>query len=131
MTPQQPTPGSTPATVAAFSVGSRHYESRLNDCGKVNCRQCGGTGRRHPSHGPYWYLCVMARGSWRRIYLGKELDTTKYVAPDGSIDWAAVRAKRRRKNTVEATNRDVPGQTTIYDTIPDPLHDTPREEVAS
>jgi len=128
MTPQQPTPGSTQATVAAFEVAGRHYEARLNDCGKINCRKCGGAGRRHPSHGPYWYLCVMSRGSWRRIYLGKDLDTTKYVDPTGHIDWAAVRNKRARKNTTEATNHDVPGQTNIYDMVPDPLADRAAQE---
>ncbi|MBA7695814.1 hypothetical protein ES703_104453 [subsurface metagenome] len=108
--PQQPAPLSTKATVNAFSIGSRHYEQRFNDCGKINCNKCGGSGPRHPSHGPYWYLCVLAKGAWRRIYLGKELDTTRFVNDDGTIDWAAVKQKRILKTYTEQTNVEAPGQ---------------------
>lgn len=123
MSAQQPAPATTRATIAAFEIGPRHYESRLNDCGKANCKRCGGTGKRHPSHGPYWYMCVMSRGSWRRVYLGKELDTTKYVNGNGTVDWDAVRKKRRSKTFVEQTDRECPGQTTIFPQTGPPLGD--------
>lgn len=107
---QQPAPLSTKATVNAFSIGSRHYEQRYNDCGKKNCRKCGGSGPRRPSHGPYWYLCVLAKGAWRRIYLGKELDTTRFVGEDGKVDWQQVKEKRILKTYTEETNTEAPGQ---------------------
>jgi len=86
------------SVVASFSAPGRHYEARLNDCGKVNCSKCGGAGRRTPSHGPYWYLCVQSRGQWRRIYLGKELDTARFITSNGRVDWDAIKAARKKKN---------------------------------
>lgn len=93
-------PSRSSAVVNSFTQDGRHYEARLNDCGKANCTRCGGEGKRHPSHGPYWYLCVQRNGRWHRIYLGKELDTRRYVLPNGEVDWPEVlrsRAKHRRR----------------------------------
>lgn len=77
-----PDPGTGKAVVESFKFQDRVYELRLNSCGKQNCRTCSG---REPRHGPYWYLCVPWGGKWRRIYLGKDLDTTKYIGPDGKV----------------------------------------------
>lgn len=117
MTTDFAAPSRTSAVVSAFSQSGRHYESRRNDCGKLNCTKCGGEGRRTPSHGPYWYLCAMRRGQWHRIYLGKELDTTKYVTPNGQVDWKAVNeARKGRKLATEEKDHEAPGQQDILNT---------------
>jgi len=85
--------------LATLRQGGRTYEQRLNDCGKANCRKCGGDGARQASHGPYWYLCVLLRHKWVRIYLGKELDTARFVDATGEVDWEAVKAWKVRKAT--------------------------------
>ena len=41
----------------------------------------------------------MLHGRWQRIYLGKNLDTTKYITANDEIDWEAVKAFRARKCT--------------------------------
>lgn len=86
MTPKYrpgPDPGKGKAVVESFKFKDRIYELRLNACGKTNCATCSGN---LPRHGPYWYLCVPWSGKWRRIYIGKDLDTTKFICPDGSVD---------------------------------------------
>jgi len=121
-------PPHDPATLTIFKQGGRTYESRLNDCGKINCQKCGGDGTRAPSHGPYWYLCVNMRGKWVRIYLGKELDTKKYVTPEGQIDWEALKEFRVRKTTIVVPN---PSKISYHrfhdenDLIPDTLPSEP------
>lgn len=83
-------------------VGNRTYEYRYNRCGKKNCHVCYHRQADYsgpPGHGPYWYLCVTHRGRWRRLYIGKELDTQKFVLPNGSIDWEAYRNRATRKDT--------------------------------
>ena len=77
-----PDPGKGKAVVESFKFKGRVYELRLNSCGKQNCHTCLGN---IPKHGPYWYLCVPWGGKWRRIYIGKDLDTTKYIEPDGKV----------------------------------------------
>jgi len=98
-----------------FRQAGRTYESRLNDCGNLKCQRCGGDGPRHASHGPYWYLCVNINAKWVRIYLGRELDTTRFVAPDGQIDWDAIKIFRARKMTTLVPN---PNKIT-YEPLPD------------
>jgi hypothetical protein len=70
-------------------VGARTYEQRRNRCGRRNCRTCygppGDQGRR-PGHGPYWYLILSTRRGIRRVYIGKNLDTARFINPDGSIN---------------------------------------------
>lgn len=96
--------------VRTIPVANRTYEQRFNLCHRKNCHTCYGRQPDYagpPGHGPYWYLCVTIRHRWTRIYIGKELDTTKYVLPDGSIDWAtlAQRKKDRLKRTRGAARR--------------------------
>lgn len=91
--------------VQAIDVGGRHYECRLNRCGKRGCRVCDSAiapPGKAPGHGPYWYLVAQSRGKTRRLYIGKELDTSKYVTPGGFIDWHGYR--NRGKKVEEATN---------------------------
>lgn len=68
--------------------GNRIYECRYTRCGKPNCSVCN-PGEFNPDrpigHGPYWYLCARHGKRWRRLYIGKELDTTKHIGPDGEI----------------------------------------------
>lgn len=94
-----------------FSIRDRHYEARLVDCGKPNCTKCGGRGRRHPSHGPYWYLCYTHQARWYRQYLGKEVDTSRFVTAHGNLDIIALRAKRRNRRIQPAEkSHEIPGQ---------------------
>lgn len=122
-------PDSTPATLTSFRVGSRTYERRYVDCGKEGCHRCNRGHYRRPTHGPYWYLCFAQKGSWIRIYQGKELDTTKFVTADGRIDFAAIRARKtkqlgqtltpgRRRDRNEKAEHTIPGQTDMVDDIP-------------
>lgn len=78
-----PDPGKGKAVVESFKFKGRIYELRRNACGKRNCNTCSGT---IPRHGPYWYLCTPWGGKWRRIYIGKDLDTTKFIDKDGNVD---------------------------------------------
>lgn len=83
--------------VQRVAVGVRHYELRYNRCGKESCtvcyhRQADYAGR--PGHGPYWYLSVARGRKWVRLYIGKELDTVKYIGGDGEIDWSLVKKKK-------------------------------------
>jgi hypothetical protein len=83
-----------------IDVGERHYELRYNRCGKSNCRVCVGAKELRPGppgHGPYWYLCFTASGCWVRLYLGKELDTKRWVTAEGQVDYAAYKAEVRRR----------------------------------
>jgi len=107
-----PEPGKGVGSVTTFKVGHRTYERKYVDCGKPNCGSCNTASGSFPSHGPYWYLCVPRAGKWTRIYLGKECDTTRYITPDGQIDWQAIKnkPKRRRlaKHTPTPTGADPP-----------------------
>lgn len=83
-------------------VGTRTYEQRYNRCGKRNCRTCYHRPADYcgpPGHGPYWYLCITFNGRWRRLYIGKELDTAKFIQADGSIDWVAFKNRATRKDS--------------------------------
>jgi hypothetical protein len=99
--PKSPDSSHNPV-LSTFKQAGRTYEQRLTDCGKPNCLRCGGSGPRVASHGPYWYLCVLMNHHWVRIYLGRELDTKRYIAPDGQIDWEALKIWRARKITTIA-----------------------------
>lgn len=81
--------------IATVTVNGRSYEQALGDCGKPRCTRCNPPTGRAPSHGPYWYLLGYRNGGRSRIYLGKELDTTRYASPSGGIDWTAVDQKKR------------------------------------
>ena len=74
--------------VTSFKIGERTYERQLVDCGKKNCSRCRTPTGRAGSHGPYWYMCALWQGKWRRVYIGKNLDTTRFILPDGAVDWA-------------------------------------------
>lgn len=110
-----PEPGSSPATVTTFKEGDRTYERKYVDCGKDNCSYCNTDLGRIPSHGPYWYLCVPKNGVWYRIYLGKELDTKRFVRDNGTIDWPAVKARRRKKLEGKHNTKAIPGQEDAVD----------------
>jgi len=93
---------SNPNLVTSFKVKNRTYERRLVDCGKSNCQRCGGDDTRKPSHGPYWYLCIARKSKWYRVYLGKELDTGRFIKADGRIDWEAIRHRKPQVRKIKA-----------------------------
>lgn len=113
-----PTPLHRTTVIGAFVHSGRHYEQRLVDCGKIACTKCGGDGARHPSHGPYWYLCVSRGKRWTRLYIGKELDTRKFIGPDGSVDWSRVANRRGRRAPDQHTSKEIPGQLDMLDPKP-------------
>lgn len=94
--------------VHTFQSGPATYEQKFQKCRKPEC-WC-----QHPQapdyagphgHGPYWYLCFRHMKGWTRIYLGKNLDTTRFRNPDGSINFAEVQARRdERKAAKEAAH---------------------------
>lgn len=85
--------------ISRFRVGNHTYERCLVDCGKKNCSRCRPPDGRRPSHGPYWYLCFVYKGKWRRIYIGKNLSTTLFIDSDGRVDWTAIVASRSKEIT--------------------------------
>jgi hypothetical protein len=48
-------------------------------------------------HGPYWYLIVPGGYRPTRVYIGKTLDTQRYVRDDGEVDWAAIKAMKKER----------------------------------
>jgi len=81
-------------------VGLRTYELRYNRCHKKTCTVCYGRQFDYagpPGHGPYWYLCFTHGSKWVRLYIGKILDTKKFIADDGGIDWDQVLDHRRAR----------------------------------
>jgi len=84
--------------VQTIKVGHRVYEQRFNRCGKPTCLKCKSgwiyEGLRF-GHGPYWYLCVTYNRRWRRVYIGKILNTELFIDPAGEVDWGAIKAAKR------------------------------------
>jgi hypothetical protein len=83
--------------VDTVKVGSRTYEQRWNLCGKKTCTVCYpphevAVGRC--GHGPYWYLCLQHGRRWLRLYIGKVLNTERYIKGDGTLDWEMVRREK-------------------------------------
>lgn len=118
MTQALPAPGSSSAIVTVFRQGRRTYERRYVDCGKQNCRRCTTPTGRVASHGPYWYLCFARKGKWFRVYLGKVLDTSRFITAAGDIDWNAIRHRRRKKPSDEGFSNVPPGQPDIISPPP-------------
>ena len=88
-------------------VGDRVYVLRYVSCRSARCKRCVGG----PAHGPYWYMLVHGFGRRLTVYIGRNLDTTKYVTDGGNFDamrWADDRARKRH----EATIRNVGGTPT-------------------
>lgn len=123
MTKSLPEPGSSSAVVTTFKQGKRTYERRYIDCGKQNCRRCTTATGRVASHGPYWYLCFARKGKWFRVYLGKVLDTSRFITPAGDIDWDAIRDRRRTKEGDEGLSNEPPGQGDVISRAPSNEHD--------
>lgn len=99
----QPHAGAAKGTIAIIHHEGRSYEQRLIDCRKPNCKKCSTQPARTPSHGPYWYLCAQTKSGWRRLYLGKTLNTSLYIRESGAIDWQAYAADRKPRKTPAAT----------------------------
>jgi hypothetical protein len=86
--------------VTSFSSGGRTYEQRYTCCHKENCKSCNPPNPDFSGpigHGPYWYLCFRHGKGWTRVYLGKVLNTLKFVLADGSIDFESILAARARR----------------------------------
>jgi len=74
----------------------------LTSCGKENCSKCSGEPevagdglKVEWGHGPYWYMRFV-RGRMRKwVYIGKDLDTRRYVTAAGTIDWTEYNERRR------------------------------------
>lgn len=110
-----PEPGKGSGLVQNLCVGIRTYELRFVDCGRSNCTRCTQVEGRRPSHGPYWYLCVTRGKRWRRVYIGKDLHTDKFISPDGSIDWGAINNRGGKRQPLEQPSKNPPGQLDILD----------------
>ena len=91
-------PSDARMVVQTLRVGERVYEQRYNRCGRLNCNTCyaeAGAGGGRVGHGPYWYLCGAVGRRWKRVYIGKNLNTELYATPGGAIDWNAVKGSRK------------------------------------
>jgi len=81
---------------------NRTYELRYVRCGKTTCHTCYNRGANFagpPGHGPYWYLCATRKGRTVQMYVGKTLDTAKWMTPAGEIDWAAYNARSKKETS--------------------------------
>lgn len=95
-------PKPTFPVVVSFKVNNRTYERTFVDCGKKGCSRCQGPHGRKASHGPYWYMCASKNGKWRRIYIGFNLDTSRYINPNGSIDWNLIAGRPTESKAISA-----------------------------
>jgi hypothetical protein len=105
-----------------LDVGIRSYELRYTICHRRNCTTCYGRQEDYcgpPGHGPYWYLCVVHARRWTRIYIGKTLDTTKFILADGAIDWATIKARATARRATHKKTKEAP------DHAPTPTGNTP------
>lgn len=117
----------TTAVQASFVHEGRTYESRLVNCGKRNCSYCHPPDLLpRPTHGPYWYLCGTRNGRWSRIYLGKNLDTSRYVNDDGSIDWEHAKRPHSTRGRPPNLGAIPPGQLDALDELT--LQEAPTDE---
>lgn len=112
-----PEPGVGKAVVESFRFHGRIYELRRNSCGKSNCTVCDGN---RPAHGPYWYVCISRRGRWRRVYIGKELDTSKFVNAAGVLEVPLAKDRPRAPCPTPTEVVDEPGQELLFENNPDP-----------
>ena len=90
----------TGMVVQQVTVGIRLYEQRYTRCCKVNCRTCYGRQPDFcgaPGHGPYWYLCYRTDRGWQRVYIGKDLNTEKFILEDGSINHHELAGRRHAR----------------------------------
>lgn len=88
MSGRQGVPSANSMVLNRIQTNGHTYELRQNRCGKRRCSVCYGTkalAAGRPGHGPYWYLVLQTARGVRRIYIGKALDTGRYIMPDGSI----------------------------------------------
>jgi len=118
-------PSVTPAR-QVINVQGATYEQRYNCCHKLNCHHCWVHDRWIASHGPYFYLCLPMGRKWVRIYLGRHLDTSRFRAADGSIDFAAALASTRRSRDRMLAAPGVPVEEEIQTSIivaREPAHD--------
>jgi len=102
-------------SIQTVTLHNRSYELRLTRCGKRNCRVCYDrppNSWRPPGHGPYWYLAFSSgiNQQWRRIYIGKTLDTARFITPEGQIDFAAIDAARRVRRNKRNAQPTAPNQ---------------------
>jgi len=110
MTHPQHSPSREAMVVQRLEVGLRTYENRYTLCHRRNCSVCYGRQEDYvgpPGHGPYWYLCVTTGRQWTRIYIGKTLDTSRFILPDGSIDWAQIRERRRARIKARKEKKEI------------------------
>jgi len=118
-------PPDGPSTARVLEVGSRTYELRWVCCRKTNCKKCYTPNGWVPSHGPYWYLCYSTARKTHRLYIGKNLNTQKYIGADGRINFGAVNAVRKRTmDPITINEHQMPGQLdAIREAPPQPKED--------
>ena len=109
MTHPQHSPSHSAMVIQRVVVGLRTYECRYTLCHKPTCKTCYGRQEDYigpPGHGPYWYLCVTTGRRWTRVYIGKTLDTTRFIRPDGEIDWPQIKERRRARINARAVKKE-------------------------
>ena len=112
-------PPQGPVIANTFMSKGVLYEARWVTCRKVNCSKCHIQGKFIPKHGPYWYMTFTNKGRTRRVYIGLNLDTTKFRHPNGQIDLAKIysRAKKAPKTTL--LNDNPPDQLEVFPDAPE------------
>jgi hypothetical protein len=104
--------------VSSIKVLDHTYERSYVDCGRANCTRCRTPAGRYASHGPYWYLCYSIHGKWRRVYLGKNLDTSRFCQPDGRLDFHAINSRPHLSSTAPGPQNDSPVKVVIPKDLP-------------
>lgn len=97
-------------------IEERVYERRYVQCGRAGCWCASGSKDGKPGHGPYWYVCGADGGRWRKLYLGRELDTSAWRGEDGAIDWQAYDDNRRPGNVANVDEDGWDGSLEAQDT---------------
>lgn len=87
--------------VQSVPMGNRIYELQFVDCGKTACSRCNTPDGRKGSHGPYWYMCFSLGKKWRRVYIGKNLKTDRYILPDGRLDLATINGPHAQSTVLD------------------------------
>ena len=98
---QKGAPSADSMVIQSLRCHNRLYELRYNRCGKKTC-WCTRTAHHPtfigpPGHGPYWYLIISSNHRCRRLYVGKELDTSKHIGHEGQILWPTKKTKPTKK----------------------------------
>jgi hypothetical protein len=108
-------PGNPSMLVQSLTTLGTRYELRYTRCGKQTCSHCSPNAADlygHVGHGPYWYLCLIVHKKPVRVYIGHDLDTSRFRTVDGNLDWPAIFKVKTNRATQKSPTCTPPPQLT-------------------